>query len=184
MPVEIVPPISALKANYPTPEKYDHAALYKEFGLPVPTGEEWENTCAVRMSYCLLKCDINLGMEPGRGKETEIRIGKYKGKHIWLSRKSLSARVEAVFGKPTYVGGAARKERETLVAKIGTTGGIISYGKLAAEGLNSAYPGGHIDVAYYYKSWWLFDSYAMMIGHDFDMMFRRAEEVKFWKSGG
>lgn len=183
MPLEVVPPISALKANYPTPDRYDRAALYKQFGMEAPAGEAWLNTCAVRMSYCLLKCDITLGKEPGRGRETVIRTGPYEGKDFWLSRKNLADRVEKLFGKPTYTGQSSTIDLETLKSKIGTTGGIISYGKLEAEGSEGEYPGGHIDVVYYWESFWFWSGYSLM-GQDFDRMSRRAVEIKFWKSGG
>jgi len=187
MTKQIVPPTSALKANYPTPSQYDHEALFKEFGMKAPEGPQWENTCAVRMSYCLLKCGIELGKEPHRGPETVIKTGRYKGKDFWCGRQNLAKRVEEIFGKPTYVAISSDKDKSVLEEKIGDTGGIISYGKLEGEDNwllpdSPAYQGGHIDVVYF-DDGWLWDGYALMIGHDWDMMFRRAVEIRFWKSG-
>ncbi|MBK8253074.1 MAG: hypothetical protein IPK82_10435 [Polyangiaceae bacterium] len=182
MAKDVVPPLSALKAKYPHPDRYSRKAIYDEIGLTMPEGPQWENTCALRMSYCLLRCDIKLGKETGRGTETLIRQGPHKDKHIWLSRKNLAKRVKEIFGAPTISVVSANKDFEVLKEKIGKGGGIISFGKLAADERDSEYAGGHIDVGYYTTWLYFWDDLEMMMGHNFRRLFGRAEQVEFWKS--
>jgi hypothetical protein len=174
--MQIVPPLQALKALYPTSSKEDMA---KEMGFEGKALETvvplWGNTCAVRLSYCLLRCGIALGREPRRGHETEVRAGGLRGKHIWMNQRSISKHLlEDVFGKPKYLG----VDLDALRGAIGNTGGVISFYCM------SGYAGGHIDIGYY-------DSFARIYrlkieeAHAdgkplFDAYSREAMEIRFW----
>lgn len=191
--MQSVPPLQSLKSSYPTSQKED---LAKELGFSGKDLDQivalWGNTCAVRMSYCLLKCGITLGKEQGRGDETEIRIGALKGKHIWMNQKKLSEHLKSLFGSPTYLG----KDKDQLMKKIGEGGGIISFVGLAEHTvlkipLAAAYPGGHVDVVYYDNSLWtgtLGDRYDLMIQEvgwsswGFQVQCKRATEIRFWRA--
>jgi Type VI secretion system (T6SS), amidase effector protein 4 len=194
---EIVPPIQSLKTNYPLSSK---RTLAEEMGFEGTELEEivdlWANTCAIRMSYCLLKCGIKLGTEPGRGKETMIRSGTLKGQHFWMSRANLSEKLrKGVFGKPTFAGKASTTVGYNHLFKtIGETGGVISYEALGKDWISSAYGGGHIDVVYYDGNFFtgtLGERYDLMIEEvdwwgtrGFDAQCRRAVTLQFWKSSG
>ncbi|WP_437626171.1 T6SS effector amidase Tae4 family protein [Sorangium sp. So ce1151] len=192
-----VPPIHSLKSNYPLKSKKE---LAKEMGFDDAQIDGfmtlWANTCAIRMSYCLLKCGLELGQEPGRGSETQIRTGALKGKHYWMSREKLSAKLRAsVLGRPTFAGPASSIESyRKLVDVIGKTGGVISYEPLAADWLSPAYGGGHIDVVYHDGRLFtgtLGEQYDLMIEEvdwwgtrGFDAQCKRAISLQFWKADG
>lgn len=193
----IVPTIASLKSNYPLQSKRDLATAMGFEGNDLEgVIALWENTCALRMSYCLLKCGIELGKEPGRGDETKIRAGALKGRHYWMSRAKLSERLSnVVFGKPDHAGDASSGEGyKKLVGTIGKTGGVISYEALDSDLLSSAYGGGHIDVVYYDGSLFtgtLGEEYDLMIEEvdwwatrGFDAQCKRAVSLKFWKATG
>jgi len=191
-----VPTIQSLKNNYPVNSKEN---LAKEMGF---SGAEldgvvalWENTCAIRMSYCLLKCGITLGKEEGRGAETRIRTGQLEGKYFWMSRAKLSSKLRSVFGVPTFAGSASTTETyDELVAKIGKTGGVISYDDLSADWISSAYSGGHVDVVYYDGNFFtgtMGEQYDLMIEEvdwwgtrGFNAQCKRASSLQFWKASG
>lgn len=174
-----VPPINSLKASYPTQSKEE---LAEEMGFDKADIEGilklWANTCAIRMSYCLLKCGIKLGKEPGRGEETKIRAGNLKGQYFWMSRAKLSTHLQKnVFDKPTFAGSASSKEGyEALVKVIGKTGGVISFEALEADWPSPAYSGGHIDVVYYDG-----DFFTGTMGEQYDL---KIEEVDWWATRG
>ncbi|WP_437838178.1 T6SS effector amidase Tae4 family protein [Sorangium sp. So ce1153] len=193
----MIPPIQSLKANYPLRSK---KALAEEMGFEGTALEEilklWANTCAIRMSYCLLKCGIELGVEPGRGEETMIRSGTLKGQYFWMSRAKLSERLRNfVFGKPTFADKASTAEGyDQLLGAIGKTGGVISYEALGEDWISSTYGGGHIDVVYYDGNFFtgtLGEQYDLMIEEvnwwgtrGFYAQCRRAVTLQFWKSSG
>ena len=186
-----VPAVLSLKNNYPTEAK---EKLLTNMGFEGKEAADaltlWGNTCAIRLSYCLLRCGVDLGVEPGRGRETTIRSGPAKGKHFWMSQKNLSNRLFKVLGKPAYQG----REKEKLVESIGNQGGVISFMDLGETWYHDRYEGGHIDVVYFTKGF-LWDSYSVKIDevHSWDFVGQimgfgarcsRAAEIRFWRSIG
>lgn len=171
---ERVPSIASLKWNYPTESKDD---LAKEMGFEgrdlASVIEDWSNTCAIRLSYCLLKCGVSLGLEPRKGGETRVRTGQAKGKHFWMSQNELSNQLIETFGKPTYRG----TDKEELIEQIGRSGGVISFMDLRADRFNERYPGGHIDVVYHSS---LKGSVERFVGSFVDSYNLKIDEVSRW----
>lgn len=184
-----IPPVLSLKGNYPTESKED---LVSAMGFDEKEALDvlklWENTCAIRLSYCLLKCGVDLGVEPGRGRETLVRGGPAKDKHFWMSQNSLSNRLIRLFGKPTYRG----QDQEKLIREIGRSGGVISFMDLAETWWHDRYRGGHIDVVFFADAY-VSDSYKLKIDEvgsldffrqwgGFSARCGRASEIRFWRS--
>ncbi|KAA8998163.1 hypothetical protein FJU30_17265 [Affinibrenneria salicis] len=103
---------------------YDYFELLRQ-------GEQYKNTCAVRMSLALLKCNVAFS-----GRFT-VKSGQYKGKKFEMSAKLLADQLNRpnVFGKAEIYtdknqGGLAILKRR----------GVVFFNKI--EG----YGGGHIDM--------------------------------------
>jgi hypothetical protein len=178
---EKVPVLSLLLKHYPTES---HDELFSSLGWESlisadKSAEEkatWANTCAIRMSLCLIRCGMVLhtgGMK--------IQKGEHKGRRIEASRAKLAHYLEtkAVWGKPTFVETSAAK----MMADIGTDGGVISFGPLPG------YDGGHIDVihgstsilsmAIHFLTGAPANTYSCSSECYWD-----AAEYRFWKAGG
>lgn len=55
-----------LSANYPDKEEFTHDTLFDEIGWQdLKPNKSFTNTCAIRMSYCLIRAGIST---PGRMK--------------------------------------------------------------------------------------------------------------------
>ncbi|WP_039056556.1 T6SS effector amidase Tae4 family protein [Enterobacter sp. Bisph1] len=103
---------------------YDFAALQRQ-------SKQYENTCAVRMSLALLKCNVEFS-----GRFT-IKSGEFKGKKFEMGAKLLADELNKshVFGNAEIYtdkqeGGKALLKRR----------GVVFFNKI------DGYGGGHIDV--------------------------------------
>ncbi|KIS45881.1 T6SS effector amidase Tae4 family protein [Kosakonia radicincitans] len=103
---------------------YDYADLIRQ-------GEQYRNTCAVRMSLALLKCNIEFA-----GRFT-IKSGPYKGKKFEMGAKLLADQLNRadVFGKAEIYTDKVQGGRALLKRR-----GVVFFNKI--EG----YGGGHIDM--------------------------------------
>lgn len=151
--------------NYPSVDDYSANELYEELGWPDLVNKPgYENTCAVRMSLCLIKSGINV---EGR---FEIKKGKYKGKKVEPGQLKLSQFLadKKIFGKP-QVFKIAQLEN-VLLGKQGVVSFMRIPGYIVAGGL-----GGHIDLVKHGKFLFFWDKLVCQSGCHWD-----AEEFWFW----
>lgn len=166
-----VPPFDLLKKNYPKPTEISREDLYRSIGWDEYIDKAgFENTCALRMSLCL----IGSGMVFAKG-EFRVLKGDKKGQRVWTSRAHLTAYLETLWGAPTFQVSSAAEAQ----AQIGDGAGVISFGPLPA------YAGGHIDIidGYFdvFKVIWSLGSQsnAYVCGSDCHW---DAQDFKFWKA--
>lgn len=132
-----IPSLSALRENYPYPDKRPRDSLYRDLGWDDLIDKEgYENTCAVRMSLCLTKCGMSLPQISASA--LKIKKGKLTGKWLEVNRERLANYLKQrdVWGDPIVETSSAKMRKQ-----IGIGGGVISFGPLPG------YRGGHIDVA-------------------------------------
>lgn len=128
--------LSTLWKNYPGP-KVKKDAMFDELGWPDLKGDpSYRNTCAIRLSYCLIKSGITV---PGR---LRVKAGLHKGKMIEPGQERLSRilSTSAYFGKPTIF---KVKDSEKVLEK---KQGIISFMNMPSYQLPEGGFGGHIDL--------------------------------------
>lgn len=128
--------LSTLWKNYPD-TKIKKEALFNEFGWnDLKDDENYRNTCAIRMSYCLIKSGITV---PGR---LQIKRGIHKGKWIEPGQVKLSKilSTNVYFGKPIIF--KAKDSEKVLENKQG----IISFMNMSSYPLPDGGFGGHIDL--------------------------------------
>ncbi|MEG6014141.1 T6SS effector amidase Tae4 family protein [Enterobacter hormaechei] len=103
---------------------YDYSTIIKQ-------QPAYENTCAVRMSLALLKCNVEF---TGR---LPIKTGPYKGKTIEPGEKLLADQLykSHVFGKAEIF-----KDREAGARSMLGRKGVVFFNKI------DGYGGGHIDL--------------------------------------
>lgn len=125
-----------LADNYPTKTEYTREKLFDELGWQdLKSNPSYTNTCAIRMSYCLIKAGIQI---PGRIK---IKSGPYKGALIEPGQIKLSKILsgEKFFGTPIKF-----KPKDKDVNLKGQQG-IISFMKIPGYIVDGAVSG-HIDL--------------------------------------
>ncbi len=86
-----------LQDSYPDNDHYSRGKLFDELGWgDLQSNPAYTNTCAIRMSYCLIRAGISF---PGRMR---IKKGIHKGKLIEPGQLSLSKllTMERLFGAP------------------------------------------------------------------------------------
>lgn len=91
------PSYLTLQENYPDNDRFPRGKLFDELGWgDLKTNPTYANTCAIRMSYCLIRSGVSL---PGRMR---IKTGKHKGKLIEPSQLALSKILakNTLFGEP------------------------------------------------------------------------------------
>jgi hypothetical protein len=141
---------SQLSNQYPRPRKMSRQDLFKELGwedlLNNPT---YKNTCATRMSLCLLKAGVSL---PGR---MAIKKGPLKGKLIEPGQARLSQLLASgkLFGEPQVF---RLQDREK---HIRDKQGIISFMKIPGYMIDGAMSG-HIDLVSHGRILFLWDYYS------------------------
>lgn len=123
-------PFSTLWSNYPDPKTEPRDALYRKLGWDDLVGDpNYENTCAIRMSLCLLRSGHNIP----RG-ELKIWKGPLKGKRVKIRYDDLANHLKTVWGAPEVI---SRPTKSGLASK--------GDGVIAFFGLLGGYPG-HIDL--------------------------------------
>lgn len=168
-----------LQENYPYPKKVSRDALFDELGWSDLKGNPaYENTCAIRMSYCLIRSGI---LTRGRLK---ILKGPHMGKWIEPGQKQLTTDMSGYFkGRPLK----DVKSPGDLLTKTRYHHGIISFMDLVTYTDTSGNPGGHIDLvwakrkSYSLFGWEIWSSIDDRCGtacHWYD-----AKDVLFWEIG-
>jgi len=136
------PSFSMLRTNYPDPSKLDHDKLFDELGwADLKKNPAYTNTCAIRMSYCLIKSGVAI---EGRLK---ILKGKYEGKMIDPSQKSLTKQMKNVFKQPQVY-----KSTQENNFTVNRKKGIISFMDISGYTDGSGNSSGHIDLIWTDKS--------------------------------
>ncbi|WP_312119413.1 T6SS effector amidase Tae4 family protein [Kosakonia cowanii] len=113
----------------------DSDALFSEIGYDFKAllrqGDQYENTCAVRMSLALLKCNIEFS-----GRFT-IRKGPLKGKRFEMGAKLLADQLNKphIFGSAEIYTDKVEGGRALLKRR-----GVVFFNRI------DGYGGGHIDM--------------------------------------
>lgn len=117
---------TTLLSNFPTDSRED---LYREMGWDsIIDNPNYENTCAIRVSICLLRCGMSLG-----GGELKIWKGPLQGKRVKIRFDDLAEFLKGEWGEPKVFEPGSRG---TLHGQQG----VITFWELP-----SGY-GGHIDL--------------------------------------
>jgi len=123
-------PFSTLWANYPDPRRTPRDALYRSLGWDdLIDDPNYHNTCAIRMSVCLLRSGHNIPTG-----ELKIWKGPLKGKRVKIRYDGMAKHLKAIWGDPEIL---VRPTKQDLEAK--------GDGVIAFFGLPGGYPG-HIDL--------------------------------------
>jgi hypothetical protein len=120
--------------NYASKTVVKQAELFREIGWDdLIDHAAYENTCAIRMSLALIKCDVKV---PGR---MAINKGKYKGRLIEPGQ----ARLAQSLTGPSLLGVPEKYRAKDAESKIGKKSGVIAFWSIPGY-LSGA--GGHIDL--------------------------------------
>jgi hypothetical protein len=128
------PPFLELKTNFPGESAVSKTELFQEIGWDdLMSKEEYQNTCAIRMSVALIKSGIDI---PGR---MAINKGPWKGR--WIEPGQ--ARLAHMLASPPLFGDPEKFSRNTVEDGIGQRHGLIVFWNIPGY-LNGH--GGHIDI--------------------------------------
>ncbi len=122
-------------ANEVRPGYVSRDQLFSEIGYDasalIKSNAGYQNTCAVRMSLALLKCNVNF---EGR---LSVKAGPYKGKRIEPGAKLLADQLykTSVFGKAEIY-----NDIRQAAEKLRNRKGVVFFNKI------TNYNGGHIDL--------------------------------------
>jgi hypothetical protein len=126
-------------ANYPRKADYpSRTELYTYLGWskikPMMESKEWENTCAIRVSVCLIRCGMTFNTPPiGAMVQNSCPDKKLRGQAVILGFKRMAEILKAKWGDPEVV-------KPVSVATMNDKKGMVVFWKL-----NGGYPG-HIDL--------------------------------------
>ena len=139
---------SKLWMSFPSKSEFTRDQLFESLGWDDLKGQAaYENTCAIRMSFCLIRAGITV---PGRLK---IHKGAYKNKWIEPGQIKLThilAR-SGYFGAPEKISGgstSAFSDKQGIVSFIKIPGYVVDGGL-----------SGHIDLVRSGKFLWLWDQF-------------------------
>jgi len=143
----IPPKFNTLWDNYPTPAEFTHDQLYDELGWEdLKKNPNYTNTCATRMSLCLIRSNIDQ-----LGGRLEIKKGKYKSKWIEPGQKRLSDNLAEMFGSPEKFKLADRDK------VLSNKKGIVSFMSIPGYIIDGALSG-HIDLVKHGTFLYFFDT--------------------------
>jgi len=140
--------LQTLWNNYPSRGDLDHDELFDYLGWgDLKDDRTYENTCAIRLSLCLIKSGV---LVPGRMK---IKKGPFKGRMIEPGQVRLSNLLISpqLFGAPQKF---KRSDRDRVIAD---QQGIISFMRIPAYIIDGALSG-HIDLVRHGKFLYLWDT--------------------------
>lgn len=128
------PTFHALEEVYPAKPLRD--ALYMELGWSDLTSDPaYRDTCAIRMSYGLLRAGVLLP-----GARMKVKSGPVKGKYIEPGQGKLSNILKRIWGAPeVFQGEKAARDG------IGKRQGVVSFFRINGGGPAD---GGHIDMVW------------------------------------
>jgi len=165
-------PYSAMNLNYPDYRSHKQEPLYRTWGLYGQAKAVHEhglgNSCAVRMSLCLLKCGMQIPWPAGHGGAWTIRRTPPGWKHLKgkkvlvrvgspLPKRGLADVLTQQWGKPDQFGtyerskwkrearGTARLSDVVDTDDLKEQAGVIAYYGLPPRPGRVRYPG-HIDI--------------------------------------
>lgn len=154
-----------LAKNYPTKEEFDHDALFDEIGWQdLKNNKTYTNTCAIRMSYCLIRAGIKI---PGRMK---IKAGAHKGQLIEPGQVKLTN----ILADPRFFGKPIKFNPNDKPANLKGKQGIISFMRIPGyviDGVSS----GHIDLVHHETMFYFFDRFICA-----EDCYWSAEACLFW----
>ncbi|MCC6070945.1 T6SS effector amidase Tae4 family protein [Massilia sp. GCM10020059] len=128
------PTYAALEVAYPS-KSMPRAQLYEELGIGELTNKaEYENTCAIRLSYAVTKAGLAL-----RKGGLRINKGVHKGKRIEPSMRKLAEHLAEMWGPPERYA-----SEEAARSGIGRRKGVAAF--FFGEILPLAGAQGHIDI--------------------------------------
>ena len=157
--------LATLWRNYPTPAEFTHDQLFDELGWSdIKNNKAYENTCAIRMSLCLIRSGIKI---PGRLK---IQKGAHKGKLIEPGQLQLSNSliIPNLFGSPAkFILADCDKE-------LSNKQGIVSFLSIPGYFIGGALSG-HIDLVKHGTFLYFFDSLQCV-----EQCYWDAKEFWFW----
>jgi hypothetical protein len=151
--------------NYPGPDDFDHNELFDYIGWgDLKKNPTYENTCAIRMSICLIKSGVKF---PGRMK---INAGPLKGHMIEPGQ----VRLTKILTSPTILGSPVVLNKETYDAGLKGKNGVIAFMRIPTYVIDGALSG-HIDLIQHGKFLWLFDTLKCR-----DECYWSSQEYWFW----
>lgn len=138
-----------LSKNYPSKEEFTHDALFDEIGWQdLKTNKAFINTCAIRMSYCLIRAGINI---PGRMK---INAGPYKGKLIEPGQVKLTK----ILSNPKFFGPPIKFNAKDKPANLKGKQGIIAFMRIPGYVIDGGLSG-HIDLVHHETLFYFWDRF-------------------------
>lgn len=154
-----------LANNYPTKEEFTHDALFDELGwADLKNNPAYTNTCAIRMSYCLIRAGISI---PGRMK---IKAGAHKGKLIEPGQKKLTA----ILSNPKFFGTPVKFKPDDKPANLKGKQGIISFMSIPGYVIDGGLSG-HIDLVHHETLFYFWDKFICA-----ENCYWGAAECLFW----
>ena len=173
-----------LKKNYPDPKSKAgiRPALFDELGWTERKRDSsYENTCAIRMSYCLIKSGVNV---EGSLKDI-IRKGPHKSKRIEISQNRLTKYLlEKVTGKLGWPCSINPKSKDSFIAL--QKQGIISFMGMYTTDWGER--SGHIDLAWVGKTIKTTTPFTLKVPgstietfSSHDNYWSRAAQIYFWE---
>lgn len=152
--------------NYPTIQNYSHDQLFDSLGWPdLKTNPLYRNTCAIRMSLCLIRSGV---VVPGR---FQIKKDPHKGKQIEPGQAKLSH----ALASPRLLGAPQKfkiEERDTILRD---KQGIVSFMRIPSYVVDGGALGGHIDLVRHGKFLFFWNTLLCQSGCHWD-----AKEFWFW----
>lgn len=156
--MSVTVPFASMWAKYPKPDRESRADLFRSLGWDdLIDNKAYDNTCAIRMSVCLLRCGFSIP----HGDLTILK-GMLKGKRVKIRFDKLAVHLKAKWGKPEVI----QNPTEELLRARGN--GVVVFFKLSG-----GYPG-HIDLLQVTRSsyrflWWTWTSVSSQCGsHCYD----------------
>lgn len=161
----VIAPFQELWNNYPTGEDYPYDELYDSLGWSdLKNNPLYRNTCAVRMSLCLIKSGVTI---PGR---FQIKAGPYKGKRIEPGQAKLSNLLTA----PNLLGAPQKFKFVDREKFLRDKQGIVSFMRIPTYVVDGAL-GGHIDLVKHGRYLFFWDTYVCQSSCHWD-----AQQFWFW----
>ena len=151
------------------PNDLSHNELFDEIGWSdLKNDKKYENTCAIRMSYCFIRAGINIP-----GGRMPIKKGPHKGRMIEPGQVALSKALCSphLLGKPIIFEPGFWKNSKEIKGQ----NGVISFMQIPGYAMPTGGLGGHIDLLYQSKLLWIFDTMGCVEG-----CYWNSAEVWFW----